>query len=130
MKRPHYLILSISAMIITGFFLLQSFDIPLVGTPQLITLSVIFLLAVIFAAKRFGSWKHKEPVEDEYSKKIMMKTASYSYYISLYLWLFISFLSGGKEIDTQRVIGLGVVGMAVVFVISWVFVKLIGLRNE
>jgi peptidoglycan/LPS O-acetylase OafA/YrhL len=79
---------------------------------------------------RLIAWKNREPVEDEYTKKIMLKTSSYSFYISLYLWLLISYFSESSTKDTQQIIGLGIIGMAIVFVISWIFVKLIGLRNE
>lgn len=95
-----------------------------------IILIVIGLLALIVAVIRYKSFKNREPVEDEYTKKVMRKTASYSFYVSFYLWLFVSYFSEDSGMDTQQIIGLGIVGMAIVFVISWVVVKLTGLRNE
>ena len=131
MKRPYYLIFAISAFIVAGLFIMESYEIaPIQNNSTTIVLIVLSLIAVIVAILRLTAWKNKEPVEDEYTKKIMLKTSSYSFYISLYLWLLISYFSEGSAMDTQRIIGLGIVGMAIVFVISWVFVKLIGLRNE
>lgn len=131
MKRPYYLIFAISALIVATLFILESKGIFLRENSTLtLILSVIGLLALIFAIIRIKSIKNREPVEDEYSRKIMQKTASYSFYVSLYLWLMISYFSEDSGIDTQQIIGLGVVGMAIVFAISWVVVKLTGLSNE
>lgn len=131
MKRPYYLIFAISALIVAALFIMEGYGIsPMESNSTLVVLIVLSLLAGIVAILRFTAWKNKEPAEDEYTKKIMLKTSSYSFYISLYLWLLVSYFSEGSGMDTQRIIGLGIVGMAVVFVISWIFVKLIGLRNE
>jgi len=131
MKRPYYLIFAISALIVAALFILKSNGIILGEDSNMtIILLVIGLLALVVAIRRFKSLKNREPAEDEYSKRIMQKTAAYSFYISMYLWLVVSYFSEDSGMDTQQVIGLGVVGMAVVFVISWVVVKLTGLRNE
>ena len=131
MKRPYYLIFTIVALIVVAVFILKSNDLLLGENSNMsIILVVIGILAIVVAIIRFKSFNNRKPMEDEYSKKIMQKTASYSYYISLYLWLVVSYFSEDSGMDTQQVIGLGVVGMAIVFAISWVFVKLIGLRNE
>ena len=131
MERPYYLIFAISALIVAGLFILRSNEIILGENSNMtIILVVVALLAAVMAVIRFMSFKNREPVEDEYTKKVIQKTASYSFYISLYLWLVISYFSEGSGMDTQLVIGLGVVGMAIVFAVSWIVVKLIGLHNE
>lgn len=131
MKRPYYLIFTIVALIVAALFILKSNELLLGENSNMpIILVVIGILAIVVLIIRFKSFKNREPMEDEYSKKIMQKTASHSFYISLYLWLVVSYFSEDSGMDTQQVIGLGVVGMAIVFAISWVFVKLIGLRNE
>jgi Na+-transporting methylmalonyl-CoA/oxaloacetate decarboxylase gamma subunit len=131
MKRPYYLIYTISALMVASLFILESFGVELVGDGALlIVLSAVLILAVVFAIRRFTSWKNREPAEDEYTKKIMMKTSSYSFYVSLYLWLLISYFSEESALDTQRIIGLGIVGMAIVFAISWILIKYIGLHDE
>ena len=131
MNKPYYLIFAISAIAVAALFILKSNGISIGENFSLpIILSVIVVFAIIVGVRRFKSLKQGEPAEDEYSKKIMQKTAAYSFYVSLYLWLVVSYFSEGSEMDTQQVIGLGVVGMAIVFVVSWVFVKILGLRNE
>jgi peptidoglycan/LPS O-acetylase OafA/YrhL len=131
MKKPYYLIFAISAMVVAALFIIESNETSIGGNYSLpIIFSVVVVFAIIVGIRRFKSLKHGEPSEDEYSKNIMQKTAAYSFYISLYLWLAVSYFSDGSEMDTQQVIGLGVVGMAIVFLVSWIFVKILGLRNE
>lgn len=132
MKKPYYLIFALSAVAVAALFYLKSDGITTAssGFTMPIILTVVIVFAIIFGIRRFKGLKQGEPAEDEYSKKIMQKTAAYSFYISLYMWIVISYFSERSDMDTQQVIGLGVVGMAIVFVISWLFVKILGLRNE
>lgn len=131
MKKPYYLIFALSAVAVAALFFLKSNGIIIGGSFTMpIILMVVVVFAIIFGIRRFKGLKQGEPAEDEYSKKIMQKTAAYSFYISLYMWIVISYFSERSDMDTQQVIGLGVVGMAIVFVISWLFVKILGLRNE
>jgi peptidoglycan/LPS O-acetylase OafA/YrhL len=94
----------------------------------------IIILVVIFAIflgyKRFTSVLRREPTEDELSKRINQKTASLSYYISLYLWLFLMYCSDKINYQTHTIIGAGILGMALTFGICWMVIKFIGLRNE
>ncbi len=131
MKKPYYVIFALSAVAVAALFILKSNGVIIGGSFTMpIILSVVVVTAIIVGVRRFKSLKQGEPAEDEYSKKIMQKTAAYSFYVSLYLWLVISYFSEGSDMDTQQVIGMGVVGMAIVFIISWLFVKILGLRNE
>ena len=60
----------------------------------------------------------------------MQKTSSLSFYISLYLWLAIMYFSDKIDFETHTVIGAGILGMAVVFVICWLVFNFRGIRNE
>lgn len=94
---------------------------------------IIFLLvafAVLIGYKRLSSAKRGEPAEDELSKKVMRKTSSLSFYISLYLWLAIMFFSDKLNYETHTIIGTGILGMAVVFAVCWLVVNFTGIRNE
>lgn len=131
MKKPYYLIFALSAVAVGALFFLKSNGIIIGDSFTMpIILSIVLVFAIILGIRRFKSLKQGEPAEDEYSKKIMQKTAAYSFYISLYMWIVVSYFSEGSDMDTQQVIGLGVVGMAIIFLVSWVFVKILGLRNE
>jgi len=94
---------------------------------------VIILLvafAVFIGIRRLTSAKRGEPPEDELSKKVMQKTSSLSYYISLYLWLVIMYFSDRLDYETHTIIGAGMLGMAVVFAVCWLVFNFTGIRNE
>jgi peptidoglycan/LPS O-acetylase OafA/YrhL len=95
-----------------------------------IILFIVGGLAIFIGIRRISGIKRGEPAEDELSKKIQVKTASISYYISIYLWLFIGFFSYRLNIENHTLIGVGIAGMALVYVLSWVIISLRGLRDE
>lgn len=100
---------------------------------DLVEIGIIILVvgfAVYLGYKRFSSAKRGEPAEDEMSKKVMRKTASWSYYISLYLWLAIMYFSDRIKLENHALIGAGILGMAVVFAISWFVINFGGIKNE
>lgn len=94
----------------------------------------IIILVVGFALfvgyKRLTSVKRGEPAEDELSKKVMQKTAAWSFYISLYLWLAVMYMSDKADLETHTIIGMGILGMAVTFAITWIIINFRGIRNE
>ncbi len=94
---------------------------------------IIFLLvalAVLLGYRRLSSARRGEPTEDELSKKVMRKTSSLAYYISLYVWLLIMFLSDKLDYETHTIIGMGILGMAVVFAVCWLVINFTGIKNE
>jgi len=91
---------------------------------------VLVGFALYFGFKRAKSFSRKEPAEDELSKMIMTRASSYSYYISIYLWLFIMYISDKIKWETHTLIGTGILGMAVVLLFSWLGVRFFGLRND
>lgn len=60
----------------------------------------------------------------------MTKASSLSYYFSIYLWLFIMYISDRTSLETHSLIGAGIMGIAVIFFLSWVGIKLYGMKNE
>jgi hypothetical protein len=90
---------------------------------------VLVGFAIYKGISRARSAARKEPAEDELSKSILLKASSLSYYISIYLWLFIMYISDKVKWETHTLIGAGILGMAVIFSLSWLGVKFIGLRN-
>ena len=90
---------------------------------------VMLAFALIIGIRRLKSERRGEPAEDELSKKIMQKAASTAFYISLYWWLVMSYLSDNWEMETGSVIGRGILGMALIFVLSWFFYKMKGVES-
>lgn len=93
-------------------------------------LIIVVLFALFIGYKRISSAKRGEPTEDELTKKVMLKTSSFSYYISLYLWLAIMYFSDRLDYETHTIIGAGILGMAVIFAVCWLVFNFTGVRNE
>lgn len=103
------------------------------GFPEILNFIVIAVLIGFALFKGITGLKNvarKTPVEDELSKKIMTKASSISYYISIYLWLGVGYMSDKSKMETHTLIGAGILGMALIFFISWLFVKMKGLSHE
>ena len=99
---------------------------------EVIKTGIIIVLAglgIYAGTRRLVSRKHGEPAEDELSRKIMQKTSSLSYYVSLYLWLAVGFISDRTKLETHTLIGAGILGMAVVFLGCWIFFKARGIKD-
>jgi len=131
--KKGFLALLVSVLVVAAtvvwFFIVEK---PIPAT-EIINFGVIVVLVgfgLYFAYRRFSSANRGEPQEDELSKKIMQKTAAWSYYISLFMWLFMGWISDRLSMDMGEVIGTGILGMAVIFFGCWIAVKLRGIRNE
>ena len=131
--KSGFLALLVAVLVLGGavlWFFIADKPIP---ASEIVSFGVIVALVgfgLYFAYRRFSSANRGEPQEDELSKKIMQKTAAWSYYISLFMWVFMGWISDRLSMDTEEVIGTGILGMAVIFFGCWITVKLIGIRNE
>ena len=100
---------------------------------EVVSFGVIIVLVgfgFLFAYRRLSAAHRGEPAEDELSKKIVQKTAAWSYYISLYMWVFMIWLKDRVTLDTEQVLGAGILSMAVIFFICWIIIRARGLRHE
>jgi peptidoglycan/LPS O-acetylase OafA/YrhL len=97
---------------------------------MILVLLVVLGFALYLAQLRIRAVRKKLPAEDEYSKKLMKKAASTSYFISLYLWLAIMYLSDKVVMETHTLIGTGILAMALVFALSWLFFNIRGMGDE
>ena len=93
------------------------------------TALVIVGFAVYLGVSRLRSHQRREPAEDELSKKVMTRASSLAFYISIYLWLFVMYISDKTTLPTHSLVGTGILGMAVVFLICWLGVKAFGMKN-
>lgn len=98
-------------------------------TIQFGIIGLLVAFAVFVGIRRLKSERRGEPAEDELSKSLMQKTAAWSYYISLYLWLAILFIKDRVVMDTEQLIGTGILGMAVCFALCWLVFNLRGFRH-
>ncbi len=94
---------------------------------------VIFILAaggIAFAYQRLQSARRGEPVWDELSRRMMEKASSMAFYGSLYMWLVIMYLKDRVDADTEVLIGTGILGMSMLWLICTIYVRVKGLKNE
>jgi len=132
MKRA-VLVFVLAAMVVATTALWFFSKTNKISTVDIVGLGVIVLVvgfAVFIGYKRLTSVKRGEPAEDELSKKVMLRTSSLSYYISLYLWLVLMYFSDKLKLETHTIIGVGILGMAVIFAICWLVFNFRGVRNE
>lgn len=94
--------------------------------------AVILLVgfALLIAIKRIQAIKSGLKPEDELSKKIVQKAAAMSYYTSLYWFLILMYFSDKTKLESHTLIGLGIIGMAVLFAAFWVYYNYKGKFNE
>ena len=93
---------------------------------------VVFILVGFAAAlgvSRLRSRRRGEPAEDELSKRIMTRASSLAYYVSIYLWLFIMYIGDKTTLPAQTIVGTGIAGMALVFLLCWLGVKFFGMKD-
>jgi hypothetical protein len=60
----------------------------------------------------------------------MTKAFSLSFYISIYWLLFLMYVSDRVPWETHTMLGAGILGMAIIFFGSWLWVKFYGFRHE
>jgi len=100
---------------------------------EIVSFGVIIVLVgfgLLFAYRRLSAAHRGEPVEDELSKKIIQKTAAWAYYISLYMWVFMIWLKDRVALDTEQILGAGILSMAVIFFVCWIIIRARGLSHE
>ena len=127
------IIFIVAALVIAAailWFMSSSGNLKPVDFASITVLIIVVGFALFIGFKKLSSARRGEPVEDELSKKVMRKTSSLSYYISLYLWLVIMYFSDKFEYETLTIIGGGILGMAVIFTVCWLVFNYRGVRNE
>lgn len=100
--------------------------------PEIVQAGIVLLVvgfAVFLGLSRLRSHRLGEPGEDELSKTVMTKASSLAYYVSIYLWLFVMYISDKTSLPSHSLVGAGILGMAVVFLLCWLGVKAFGMKN-
>ena len=91
---------------------------------------VILVYGVLVILKGFRDAKHRLPSRDELSRKILLRGAATSYYVSIYLWLAIMFFEERIEVERSSLIGAGILGMAIIFALSWLYHRFISRPHD
>lgn len=132
MKREISMIV-LSIVVIFGIVLWFSSVSRPIGIGDIILygcISILVIFALVVAFNRIKAIKAGLPAEDELSTKIKQKAAAWSYYVSLYWWLVIMYFSDKFKLEMNALIGVGLIGMAVLFGIFWAYFNFKGKFNE
>ena len=96
------------------------------GTVLMILIPVVILaFAVSKVVQGVSDSKNQMPAEDELSKMIMLRTGSTSFQLSLFLWLVIGSVEDRIDVEGHTIIGAGILGMAILFALSWIYHRFI-----
>lgn len=96
------------------------------GTVLMILIPVVILaFAVIKVVQGVSDARNQMPAEDELSKMIMLRTGSTSFQLSLFLWLVIGSVEDRIDVEGHTIIGAGILGMAILFALSWIYHRFI-----
>lgn len=96
---------------------------------HVIMIGILFVLGIIYGIKRIRSKEEGFPEDDELSKIIVRKSASISFYITLFLWLILLFIQSFIDIDSQVIFSFGFIGMSLTFVITWLIINSSGVKD-
>ncbi len=97
---------------------------------QIPILILIIGIGIYFGISRIKSERKGQPAEDELSKKLLTKASSVSFYLSLYYLLILGYLSNKINLENHTLLGIGIIGMAFLLVVSWIFYKIKGLKDD
>jgi peptidoglycan/LPS O-acetylase OafA/YrhL len=121
-KAIFMVILAVSLIVsVLVWLVLPSVEFSLQELLMILGLILVVGFALFLAFGRLRAAKLNLPAEDEMSKKILRRGAATSYYVSIYLWLVIIYFSDKTKLECQSLIGAGIMGMAIVFALSWIY---------
>lgn len=97
---------------------------------MMVILFIVAIFAIVLAFGRLKSVKQNLPAEDEMSKGIKRKAAATAYYVSIYMWLAMMMLEEHINLERRALIGGGILGMALIFALSWAYHNYIGRSHD
>jgi peptidoglycan/LPS O-acetylase OafA/YrhL len=132
MKKSHLAFIISALVLISSVIWLFNVENELSWIEPVQAMIVICLVGfgIYFGIRRLKSERLNEPTEDEMSKKMLQKASSIAFYVSSYLWLILMYIADKKIIESDIIFGTGILGMALVFVVSFIVLRFIGLKNE
>lgn len=131
--RKAIFIFATVALVIGGmvtYYIYGDFEMNKQELVMLIGLVLVISFAILLAVRRIRSIKKNQPPEDELSKVVLKRASSAAFYISLYSWIAVMFLSEKVEMEVSTLIGAGIMLMAVEFALAWVYFNFFGKINE
>jgi len=119
-------------LVLSGLWIIQPSN-STSSVLEYIFVGIIFLFFLLGGYFGYGRMKRKNkglPEEDELSIKIAQKSAAISFYLSLVLWLALIFIQSHFTYDIKWLLSSGMIGMAIIFVISWLIINKQGIDEK
>lgn len=133
MKKTKTMLLSILVGTVTftvGLWLYstkESLSILEYSVAALVLVAVIFSL--IIGVKRMKDENKGLTVDDELSHQIKQKAASMAFMFSFYLWTMIILFGSDANRNIEIPIGIGILGMGVLFIGFWIYYSKNGIQK-
>jgi len=118
------LIVVVAVLVVATFAIwIANSDVSLdFGTILMFVIPVVILVyAVLFLRKRWADARDHLPAEDELTKMIRLRSGYTAFQLSLFLWLVIGSVEDRFDVEGHTIIGAGILGMAVLFALSWIY---------
>jgi len=94
-------------------------------------LSILMIgFGLYFKIQRFKSEKSGLNPDDELSKRIKEKAAAKAFSFSIYMWVFILLFLVEMEPRDKIIIGLGLIGMGLIFFLNFLYYSKTGISDE
>ena len=91
---------------------------------------LIVIFGLVRVVKNLKDEKKGLTIEDELSKRIKEKVAAKSFYASFYIWTMIIVFTVDTKIRSEILLGIGLVGMSLIYIGMWLYHNNKGLEDE
>jgi 1,4-dihydroxy-2-naphthoate octaprenyltransferase len=91
---------------------------------------LIVIFGLVRVVKNLKDEKKGLTTEDELSKRIQEKVAAKSFYASYYIWTMIIVFTVDRQISSEILLGIGLVGISLVYIGIWLYHNNKGLEDE
>ncbi len=121
-KAIFMVVLAVALIVSFSYWLIFKSD--QLNTQEILMIAALVLIvafALFLAFRRLRDAKENLPQEDEMSRNIMRRGTSTAYYISLFMWLGVDYMSDKTKLECHSLIGAGIMGMAIAFALSWIY---------
>ena len=121
----------LAASLIGGvvFYLIKFEPLLDVKITAIILLMVFALVIPLYRSfKQARDVKRNIPVEDEMTRLLEIHAGAYAFRYSIWLW-FMIFIFRDKFPDTEEMLGIGILGSAALYGLSWLYLKKTGLPH-
>lgn len=105
---------------------------PLSMLPVIIAFLILFTGVITFIRQVINKKRDRgtgEPAEDEFTKIVSVYAGNQAFLYSMYLWLLI-FIFNSSFTKNETMLGIGILGSALIYGVSLWYFKSSGVKNE